>query len=126
MYDDGSSEILTGCHCGGKLFFFVKKESLEKAKEVTLNLTKAEKKQIEKDVLDLVGKERIKEEQPVILDFEAISVIGPGKFELDLVRLFKKDPLIYKIGEGKYVIDLPTTFNGFKKRSKKNKKKSNK
>lgn len=35
----------------------------------------------------------------------------PGKFELDLVHLFNKDnPLIYKLGEGKYVIDLAETF----------------
>lgn len=118
LYEDGAFEILRGCNCGGRLFFFVKKEALQRASEITTRLTLSEKKQMERDVLDLVGKER-EEEQPVVLDFEAIRVLGPGKFELDLVHLFKNDPLIYKIGEGKYIIDLPTTFNGLKERKKK-------
>ncbi|MEK6899679.1 MAG: Zn-ribbon containing protein, partial [Nanoarchaeota archaeon] len=54
----------------------------------------------------------IKEEenQPVVLDLESIRVVKPGKFELDLVHLFKKDPLIIKLEEGKYMIDLPMAF----------------
>ena len=31
FYEDGSKAILAGCSCGGKLFFYVKKEKLEKA-----------------------------------------------------------------------------------------------
>ena len=110
LYDDGSSHILNGCSCGAKLFFFVKKEALKASEEITRKLSDAEKKQIERDVIDIVGEERAQEEQPIILDFESISVVAPGKFELDLVHLFKKDPLVYKVGEGKYIIDLPQTF----------------
>jgi len=110
LYDDGSSYILKGCPCGSRLFFYVKPEALKRVEEVTKKLTDADKKQIEKDVLNIVGEERASEEQPIILDFESINVIGPGKFELDLVHLFHKDPLIYKVGEGKYIIDLPQTF----------------
>ena len=48
---------------------------------------------------------------PVILDFESIRVIGTGKFEIDIVNLFKKGrPLIYKLEEGKYIIDLASTL----------------
>ena len=48
---------------------------------------------------------------PVILDFESIRVIGSGKFEIDVVNLFRKDrPLIYKLEEGKYIIDLASTL----------------
>ena len=36
--------------------------------------------------------------------------MGPGKYELDLVHMFKKDPLVVKLDEGKYVIDLPQAF----------------
>ncbi len=108
FYDDGAAEIIKGCSCGSKLFFYVKKSALEKAKEVSTNLTDEEKKQIEQDVLELVGAE---EETPVILDFESISCSHPGKFELDLVKLFNKDnPMVYKLSEGKYVIDIPETF----------------
>ena len=114
IYDDGSSDILKGCSCGARLFFFVKKDAIKKAEEITKKLTPTEKEVIERDVLDIVGEERIKEDQPIILDFESIRVVEPGKFELDLVHLFKKDPLIYKVGDGKYIIDLPTTFNQMK------------
>ena len=37
MYEDGSAEILKGCSCGGKLFFYIKKERLEKDKEIILS-----------------------------------------------------------------------------------------
>ncbi|MFC1723278.1 Zn-ribbon domain-containing protein [Nanoarchaeota archaeon] len=108
FYEDGAAEIIKGCSCGSRLFFFVKKSALEKAKEVTENLTEEDKTQIESDVLDLVGQ---KKDEPVILDFESIRINKPGQFELDLVRLFNKDnPLVYKLAEGKYVIDIPETF----------------
>jgi len=110
MYGDGAEEILKGCNCGARLFFFVRKDAVENAKKITTNLTKTEKIPIESDVLDLVGKDRLKDDHPVVLDFEAVRVTEPGKFELDLVKIFKKDPLIYKMGEGKYVIDLAATF----------------
>ncbi len=115
LYDDGSEQILKGCTCGAKLFFFVKKESLKKAESIVKKLTPEEKRQIETDVLELVEEERTKEEQPIILDFESINVVEPGKFELDLVHLFKKDPLVFKVGEGKYVIDLASAFSKRKK-----------
>ena len=50
-------------------------------------------------------------ETPVILDLESVKVLAPGKFEIDVVNLFsKKRPLIYKLGEGKYIIDLASTL----------------
>lgn len=116
LYDDGASEILGGCKCGARLFFYVKKEAIRKAEEINKKLTQPQKKQIEHDILDLVEEERLNEDKPVVLDFEAIRVLEPGKFELDLVHLFKNDPLIYKMGEGKYVIDLVATFEGLKKK----------
>jgi len=51
------------------------------------------------------------EDAPVILDIESVRVVGDGKFEIDIINLFRKDrPLIYKIGEGKYIIDLSSTL----------------
>ena len=90
VYEDASSEILKGCNdCGGKFFFFVKKEALRQVQEATSNLTKSEKDKIEEDVLNLLGYE---EDKPVILDLASINILKPGKFELDLVKLFKKEP----------------------------------
>jgi predicted nucleic acid-binding Zn-ribbon protein len=109
LYDDAANELLKGCKCGGRLFFYVKKEKLKEIQEKTISLTQQEKEQIEKDVFDLVGSE-VDKDQPVILDLESIRVLKPGKYELDLVHLFKKDPLVIKLEEGKYMIDLIETF----------------
>jgi uncharacterized protein len=110
VYEDGSKTILSGCSCGAKLFFFVKKKNIEEAKEAVESLTEKDRKQIEKDVFDIVGAKQ-EEESPVILDFESIRILKPGKFEVDLVSLFNKDkPLVYKLEEGKYVIDLAQSF----------------
>ena len=112
LYDDGASEILSGCNCGGKLFFYIKKDKLKEVQEKTEKLSKKEKQEIEKDIFDLVGSE-IDKSEPVILDIEAIRVLKPGKYELDLVHLFKEDPLIFKLEEGKYMIDILETFKKF-------------
>lgn len=115
FYDDGSEAILKGCSCGGRLFFFIKKEKYEKAKQaLEVNLNIEEKKQIEHDVLEIIGNPD--PEVPVILDFESIRIIKPGKYEVDLVHLFKGEPLVFKLEEGKYVIDLAETFERMKKK----------
>ena len=115
LYEDGDNALLKGCECGAKLFFFIKKDKLKKIQEATNKLTTKEKEQIERDVFDLVGSE-IDRKDPVVLDLESIRVLKPGKYELDLVHLFKKDPLVFKVGEGKYMIDLIASFAGLKKK----------
>jgi predicted nucleic acid-binding Zn-ribbon protein len=116
FYDDGAAELLKGCPCGGRLFFYIRKEKLEQARGVLeeVNLTENEKDQIERDVFDLVGVDADREE-PVILDLEAIRVLKPGKYELDLVNLFKGEPVVFKLDEGKYIIDLAQSFKRFRK-----------
>jgi len=110
LYDDGAAEILKGCTCGAKLFFFVKQKALQESEEIVENLSPVEKTQIENDVYDIMGVQK-KEEAPIVLDLESIKIRKPGKFELDLVNLFnKKQPLVYKLEEGKYVIDLAESF----------------
>lgn len=107
----GSREILDGCkECGSRFFFYVKEEQLEKLKEQPIEIPEPEKKKIEKDIREIAG---IKDENsPVVLDLESVRAIGEGKFELDLSKLFnKKRPLVYKVEEGKYMIDLATTLN---------------
>lgn len=120
FYDDGSNAIIKGCNaeidgsnCTGKLFFYVRKdrvEELQEESEQVLNLTKKDKKQIEKDVYDLIG-ENADRDKPIVLDLESIRILTPGKYELDLVNLFeKKQPLIYRLDDGKYVVDISETF----------------
>lgn len=111
LFDDGSSIILSGCTCGCKLFFYIKKARLDEAKVITTKLTTEDKKQIEEDVTEMLGHELTDQDQPVVLDLESVRILEPGKFELDLVRIFnKKYPLVYKLEEGKYVIDIAESF----------------
>lgn len=109
MYDDASNELLKGCNCGGKFFFFMKKETIPQMQEITSQLTPEDKLQMEKDALELIGEEE-ELEKPVVLDLESVRMLKPGKFEIDLVDLFKGAPLVYKLEEGRYIIDVATTF----------------
>ncbi len=113
-YPDGSAEILKGCNCGARLFFYIKKQDIEYGKELLTNLTEEDKINIEKDVAEVLSIREEEQDTPVVLDLESIRVIKPGKFEIDLVHLFKKDPLIIKLAEGKYMIDLPQAFKKMK------------
>lgn len=111
----GSGEIIKGCSkCHSKFFFYIREEQLEKLKQQVIEIPEIEKKQIEKDIRHIAG---IKDEEaPVILDFESVRVTGEGKFELDLSKLFdKKRPLVYKIDEGRYMIDLASAMKGNQK-----------
>lgn len=112
IFEDGSREILDGCsECEGKFFFYIKKNKIEEAKKRAEKLSDDQKQQIEQDVLELIGDEYDRD-KPVILDLESINVLGPGQYELDLVNLFTDNqPLIYKLEEGKYVVDVIETFN---------------
>ena len=109
-YPDGAAEILKGCNCGARLFFYIKKKDIEYGKELLTNLTEEDKINIEKDVAEVLSIREEEPDTPVVLDLESIRVVKPGKFEIDLVHLFKKDPLIIKLEEGKYMIDLPQAF----------------
>jgi len=108
----GSKEILEGCEeCGSHFFFYIRDGQLEDIKNKIVEIPEKEKKQVEEDIREIVG--IVDEQAPVILDIESIRVTGEGKFELDIAKLFRKDrPLIYKLEEGKYIIDLASTLRG--------------
>ncbi len=125
----GSKELLTGCaECRSHFFFYIHEEQLAKMKEEPLEIPEQEKEHIERDIREIAG--ITDETAPVILDLESVRVTGDGKFEIDIVNLFnKKRPLIYKLEEGKYIIDLASTLNRSLKDVKEiqdpNKKKNN-
>jgi predicted nucleic acid-binding Zn-ribbon protein len=114
IYSDADKEIINGCKCGNRFFFYMSEAQLNNAESNKLiELPQAEKEKVEKEIREIIG---VSEEQPVILDLETVKVIKPGKFEIDIVNLFNKDrPLIYKLEEGKYIIDLATSFEKWKK-----------
>jgi len=113
IYPDAAPELLKGCKCGSKFFYYVKNEKIEQLRndiqDTLFDISKAEKDKIEKDIREITGMTE-DPDRPVILDIESIRVIEPGKYEIDIINLFSKSrPLIYKLGEGKYIIDLKET-----------------
>jgi predicted nucleic acid-binding Zn-ribbon protein len=109
LYPSGSEVLLKGCpDCNGRFFFYVKDDQIEEADQIIKKLTSADKKKIEEDVTQIIGKD--KEEKPIVLDIETIKVLGQGSYELDLVDMFKGKPLVYRLEDGKYYIDIASTF----------------
>ena len=113
VYPDASQELLTGCtNCKSKFFFYIKEEKLKEImanKDNELQLSSNEKKQVEEDIRDIVGVED--EEVPVFLDFESVKIVKPGKYLLDLQKLFSAGkPRVYKLEDGKYIVDLTSAF----------------
>jgi predicted nucleic acid-binding Zn-ribbon protein len=80
------------------------KELIEENDSISTLSTK-EKEQMEQDVREITG--IADEETPVFLDFESVMLVKPGKYLIDLHKLFAKDkPRVYKLEDGKYIIDL--------------------
>lgn len=110
IYGDSSNEVLAGCSkCHSKFFFYIKEEKLKEILDKKENepvLTNAEKDQMEKDVREIAGLGE-DDSAPIFLDFESVKVLKPGKYLLDLAKLFTKDkPRVYQIEDGKYIVDL--------------------
>jgi len=115
VFPDAAEELLKGCECGSGFFYYIRQEKFDElqksVRQVMVELEKADKDQIEKDIRELTGMDK-RPDEPVILDLESVRVIKPGKFEIDIVNLFNKNrPLIYKLGEGKYIIDLASSLS---------------
>jgi len=99
IYAKAAEEILNGCICGSKLFYFVKNSGKKKVTEDIEYFYELEN-QIDDASTELI-----------VFDIEAINVISSGKYELNIESLMNKnDGLIYKYGDGKYSIDLDTNL----------------
>ena len=118
MYPDAAPELLAGCKCGSKFFYYIKEERFNELnkinnseiQETLFELNRADKTQIEKDIREITGLSE-EPDKPIVLNLESVRVIRPGKFEIDIINLFsKKRPLIYRLEEGKYIIDLSDTI----------------
>lgn len=105
----GSKEILEGCDsCGGKFFFYIRDDQVDRIKKLNEEpipeFNKIDKRQVEEDVRSILKIED--EEKPVVLDLESVRILGPGRFELDIVSLMNRRPIVFKESEGKYSIDI--------------------
>jgi len=115
VHPDSAEYLLRGCDvCGSKFFFYVREETLEMAEKDISGLTKEEVKEIEKDIRDIIPESD--KEETVVLDVEAIRVIKPGKYLIDVSTLFTQRPIVIRVGPGKYKLDLTTLIKGKKER----------
>lgn len=105
MFPDASKQLLEGCDsCGGRFFYFIRKEALEKMSFPKLQEDQVD--EIEEDIREIIGQKKIKD-SPIVLDVETVQIKEPGKYLIDLTKIFsKKRPIVYKIEDGKYYIDL--------------------
>ena len=108
IHSDDAKYLLEGCdQCGNKFFFYVREEHIKQMEEDTKNLTPTEVKEIEADVRDIIPEEA-KADETVVLDLEAIRIIKPGKYMIDVTTLFNQRPVVIRVGSGRYEIDLST------------------
>lgn len=112
-FEDGSTEILKGCpSCGGKKFLYIGES---KRHDDVL-----EEKSI-KEIAEETGEEEleVKEEQPSSDEedararsrrydpVEAIRILGPGSYELNIEKLARDEEMVVGYGkEGKYRVDI--------------------
>ena len=123
MIEAGSKEILDGCaKCGGRFFFYIRAEWMKKIEEGIANpiplqeSTPKEKEKVESDVRQILKVEDY--DDPVILDIESVRVLAPGKFEIDLISLLNRKPIVFKLEEGKYMIDIESSMPSKKEEQK--------
>lgn len=100
---------MEGCEdCGGKFFFYIRDEQAQRIlekKEVPIpEFDSIDKKKVEEDVRSIL---KVDDDlTPIILDLESVRVSEPGKYEIDLVSLINRKPIVFKLQEGKYLIDI--------------------
>ncbi len=119
VYEEGSDAILDGCECGNRLFFYFRKISDEEA-------SKLKSEQNLEEVESLKTVIGIRDGEPMIDkgdDIWNIKVKGDGVFEIDISSLMMKEPVILAGEEGRYLVSLPSIFEGLEKSKDSDKKK---
>jgi predicted nucleic acid-binding Zn-ribbon protein len=115
--DDASYILEKGCdNCGSRFFFFIKEDALVQAEKEIKQLAREDIDEIEKDVRYIVSDTEEPVDETVILDVEAIHIIKPGKYRIDLTNLFTQGPFIVRVGAGRYEIDLKTLMDRLRRK----------
>ena len=99
VYPDSSEEILNGCSCGGKKFYFERPDRQRKrsapappAPEPEPEPAPEKTESGETDRFDRV---------------ESIRIIAPGTYELNIEKMAQSDERVVGLGqEGSYALDL--------------------
>ena len=115
IHPDNADYLMDGCDkCGGKFFFYIREDMLENLEKDIEKLTKREITEIESDVRGILP--GLNKGDAVALDLEAVRVMKPGKYLIDITTLFNQKPIVIKVGPGKYKLDLSVLLSGLKKK----------
>ena len=84
IYPDGSEEVLKGCSCGSKFFFYITQERLDKSnQDLPIEFKEEDKSAIEKDIRDII----LKTEIPKALKDEIVKEYDKLKVKLRVYEL---------------------------------------
>ena len=115
IFMDDSKRLIEGCdECGSKFFFYIRQEALDKAEKELRTLKTSEVDEIEKDIRQIIP-QAVDDKETVVLDLEAIRVIRPGKYRIDVANLFSQKPIVIRVGPGRYELDLSTLMTRLRK-----------
>jgi len=107
IYDDNSPELIDGCSCGARVFLYLKEKPGRNEEDTIEELRLKEIGEEDLKRLDReFGMDLDKTGRTIHLDLENLHQIDKGRYRIDLKSLMKGDPLIMKVGEGVYYIDI--------------------
>lgn len=119
IHPDDAKYLLEGCdECGSKFFFYVRQEVLRSVEREIERLSPKEVEEIERDIREIIEPERIEKDETVVLDLEAIRVLRPGKYVIDVANLFTQKPIVIRASPGKYELDLSVLLSRLKRKPK--------
>lgn len=117
VYPDSSAEILRGCSCGGRKFYFERPE----ARKGSIASTLQEQEPRVAEEPPAGAEEPAREDR--FSRVESIRILGPGTYELNIEKMAESDDRVVGLGtEGSYAVDLLSmagTKKGKKPRLKK-------
>ena len=118
IYDDNSPELIDGCSCGARVFLYLK-ERPGRSEEDTIR--ELEIKEIGGEDLKRLdrefGMDLKRTGRTIHLDLENLHQIDKGRYRIDIKSLMKGDPLIMKVGDGVYYIDIIDAMSKGRKKS---------
>jgi predicted nucleic acid-binding Zn-ribbon protein len=99
VYPDSSEEILKGCSCGGKKFYFERPDVQRKRSAPVPPAPEPEPEPVQ---------EKTEADETDRFDrVESIRIIAPGTYELNIEKMARSDERVVGLGqEGSYALDL--------------------
>jgi len=117
IYEDKAKELAEGCSCGSRVFLYLRSDYAGSSEKTIEVLRKEQVAERDLEWLDKeFGSKATEGRKTVSLNIENVLRIDEGKYELDLKRLMRGEPVVIKAAEGVYYIDIGYGMKKAKKR----------